>query len=609
MGAPKGTPVELLAPAKTCEAGMAAIACGADAVYIGAARFGAREAAGNRLDDIARLTAYAHTYWARVYVTLNTILFDHEIPDALALIGELSHINIDGLIIQDMGLLECDLPPIPLIASTQTHNATPAKVKFLEQVGFQRVILARELSLEQIRAIRAETSVELEVFVHGALCVGYSGQCYLSYALGGRSGNRGQCAQPCRKRYSLYDNAGRRLHDQRYLLSLKDMDRADCLEDLLNAGVTSFKIEGRLKDLPYVQNVVGYYRQKLDAALKALNLSRSSSGTTTLHFEPHPHKTFHRGRTPYFLTGRDRDMASLDTPKSIGEPVGTVLSCQERSLTLATTVELHNGDGLCFFDQQRNLHGIKVNTVQGATIVPAAMPTLEPGTSVFRNYDHAFQNALKKPAASRRIPVSITVQEIERGFQVAAIDADGVTASVAFDAAKTPARAPEAALASIRKQMAKCGDTEFTCAEVEVAWSQPYFLPVALLNDLRRTVLAGLAAARIPQRPIVRRQVRPNAVPYPETTLDYRANVVNTNAAAFYRRHGVTQIEPGAELGRDFRGQMVMRAKYCLRFQLGSCQPPHPGPWYLVDEEGHEFTLRFRCEVCDMEIWYCGIQP
>lgn len=330
--------IELLAPAKNADAGIAAITCGADAVYIGAARFGAREQAGNLVADIERLARFAHRYWARVYVALNTLLFDDEFPEALRLIGELYDAGVDGLIIQDMGLLEYDLPPLPLIASTQTHNATPEKVAFLERVGFQRAILARELNLEQIRAIRAQTAnIELECFVHGALCVCYSGQCYLSYAIGGRSGNRGQCAQPCRKRYTLKDANGQILAQNRYLLSLKDMNRAAALRDLLEAGVTSFKIEGRLKDIAYVKNIVSYYRQQLDAILDAEpeRFRRASSGRSSIDFTPNPEKTFHRGSTPYFLTDERDNVASLDTPKSIGEEIGAVAEIGAKYFTLS----------------------------------------------------------------------------------------------------------------------------------------------------------------------------------------------------------------------------------------------------------------------------------
>lgn len=331
-------PIELLAPAKTAEFGIAAIACGADAVYIGAARFGAREQAGNSVADIARLTAFAHRYWARVYVALNTLLHDDEFPAALRLIAELYDAGVDGLIIQDVGLLECDLPPLPLIASTQMHNNTPEKVAFLEQVGFQRAILARELSLDQIRAIRERAaSIELECFAHGAVCVCYSGQCYLSYAIGGRSGNRGQCAQPCRKRYALRDANGRILSQNRHLLSLKDMCRAAALRELLDAGVASFKIEGRLKDLAYVRNIVSYYRQQLDAILDAEpeRFRRASSGRSAIDFTPDPSKTFHRGATPYFLYSERDAAASLDTPKSIGEEIGAVAEIGAKYFTLS----------------------------------------------------------------------------------------------------------------------------------------------------------------------------------------------------------------------------------------------------------------------------------
>lgn len=596
--------IELLAPAKHLEVGKVAIRCGADAVYIGAPKFGAREAAGNSVEDIAELTQYAHTYWARVYVALNTLLYDHEIADVLKLTERLYQAGIDALIIQDMGLLECDLPPIPLIASTQTHNMTPEKVRFLEQVGFQRVILARELSLEQIRNIRSQTSVKLECFVHGALCVGYSGQCYMSYALGGRSGNRGQCAQPCRKRYSLRDSQGNLLQANRYLLSLKDMDRADYLEELLEAGITSFKIEGRLKDTAYVKNIVGYYRQKLDAALERLHLSRSSSGTTSLEFTPNPQKTFNRGSTPYFLIERDVEIAALDTPKSLGESIGTIKTCETHSITLDTAVEIHNGDGLCFFDQQHTLQGMLVNTVQGTTIYPAVMPDIDPATPVFRNYDHQFQQTLRRQVATRRIGVSIVFQELPDGFCLTAEDEDGNVVSTTIETEKILARSPETAIVNIRKQLVKCGNTEFVCTDVRINWDAPYFLPVAKINALRREVLTMLTETRRRQRPVWRFQLRPNAIPYPEATLSYTGNVLNSKAEAFYRCHGVQSIEPAAEQGQDLRGQQVMTTKYCLRYQFGACCLGNATPWYLTDEDDREFTLRFNCVACEMEIWY-----
>jgi 23S rRNA 5-hydroxycytidine C2501 synthase len=610
--------IELLAPAKNLEAGKAAITCGADAVYIGATQFGAREAAGNSLADIAALAEYAHRYWVRVYVTLNTLLYDDEFPAAVQLIHDLHAIGIDGLIIQDVGLLECDLPPIPLIASTQMHNAAPEKIRFLEQIGIQRVILARELSLEQIRAIRAATTtIQLECFVHGAICVSYSGQCYLSYAIGGRSGNRGQCAQPCRRPYTLLDAHGETLVQDRYLLSLKDMDRSAFLPDLLDAGVTAFKIEGRLKDTAYVMNIVSYYRQQLDQLLPKRDLQKASSGVSSIDFTPDPHKTFNRGYTPYFLTGRDRDMASLRTPKALGESIGTVRAVRAGAFTISTDIPLHNGDGICFLDRNEILQGTIINNVQGESITPDSLTGITPGTMIYRNYDHTFTGQLKASRMNRRIAVRFHLSETPEGFMVNVVDEDGNEAEYRLTAEKTPARKPDAALRCVMTQFSKCGNSDFVCADVQVTWQTPYFLTVAALNTLRREVLSQLAAVRAQHRPVATGTILKNAVPYPEHELTYQGNVLNQYADAFYRRHGVQQIEPAAESGLDMQGRQVMRTRYCLKYQLGYClheqdkQPvAEPGlvsvaePLFLVDDQEQRCTLRFNCDACEMEVWW-----
>ena len=379
--------VELLAPARDLECGRAAIDCGADAVYIGAAEFGAREAAANPLDAVATPTAYAHRFWARVYVTINTILHDHELAGAERLACRLHEIGVDALIIQDAGLLEGNLPPLPLIASTQMHNNTPEKIAFLQQVGFHRAILARELRLDEIRAIRrAAPHIELECFIHGALCVSYSGQCYLSFALGGRSGNRGQCAQPCRKSYRLVDARGRVVYDRGHLLSLRDLNLSDHLPELLDAGVTSFKIEGRLKDMAYVANVVAHYRARLDAVMGEKRLRSSSSGVSRPGFAPDPEKTFNRGYTAYFLHGRAGTVAFPFTPKMVGKEVGRVTKVDGTTITAATTLTLHPGDGLCFFDESGELRGTQVNGVRGAVIAAQSTAGIRVGTSVASGY-------------------------------------------------------------------------------------------------------------------------------------------------------------------------------------------------------------------------------
>jgi collagenase-like PrtC family protease len=604
--------IELLAPARDLACGMAAINCGADAVYIGAPRFGARAAAGNSLPDIETLVGYAHIYWAKVYITINTIMRDDELPDALRLISQLYGMGVDGLIIQDVGLLECDLPPLPLIASTQMHNHTPARVAFLEQVGFQRAILARELDLEQIRAIRRRTSLELECFVHGALCVSYSGQCYLSYALGGRSGNRGECAQPCRRCYSLVDAAGSRLVRERYLLSLRDLNLSAHLAELLAAGITSFKIEGRLKDEAYVMNVVSYYRRQLDRALQAGGWARSSSGESRIDFTPDVAKTFNRGYTTYYLHGRAEPPGAPDTPKMVGEAVGRVLAVEGPAVELeGDAVRLQAGDGLCFFDEGRTLRGTPLNAVRGRTIYPDKVEGMRKGTLLYRNHDHAFLSRLKKARAERRIPVRLRLEETPQGFALLATDADGNTATGVLAAEKIKAERPGRALAAVEQQLAKMGDTAFTCAGLEVAWSEAAFLPFSALNALRRDALEKLAAVRAQNRPVLRRTVVKNSVPYPERQLTFLGNVLNRQAAAFYRRHGVLDIAPAAEAGMDMRGVRIMRTRYCLKHQLGLCgrdkgQPPLQEALYLVDEEGRRYRLRFDCAACEMEIVFEG---
>jgi len=634
--------VELLAPARDLACGMVAIDCGADAAYIGAARFGARAQAGNSLADVEALVRHAHRYWARVYVTINTLLHDDEVPEAVRLIHQCYDIGVDALIIQDVGLLECDLPPLPLIASTQMHNATPARVAFLQQVGFQRVILARELTLEQIQEIRRQTTIELESFVHGALCVGYSGQCYLSYAVGGRSGNRGECAQPCRRSYDLVDREGQMRVRGRHLLSLRDLNLSAHLGELIDAGITAFKIEGRLKDRAYVMNVVSFYRQQLDRVLAGKALSKSSSGqseedahASSIGFAPDLNKTFTRGYTTYFLRGRAEPPGAIDSPKSMGEPLGRVAAVEGRSFRLDAAVELHSGDGLCFFDRTRTLRGTPVTAVRGRSIYPDKMEGIEPGTAIYRNHDHAFLSHLDKSHPRRRIAVRLTLEETADGFSLTAIDEDGNVATGHLACDKVKAEKPEQALANAGRQLRKMGDTEFACTDLNVAWQEARFLPFSALNVLRRDALERLVAERARNRPVPKPVLRPtaekNSVPYPEQRLTYRGNVLNQQAAAFYRRHGVTEIEPAPESGLDMRGRAVMRTRYCIKHQLGVCarwkdrggqgwkhgrvegggkdgrsENREEGGWaepvYLVDEDGHRYELRFDCAACEMEV-------
>jgi len=608
--------VELLAPAKDLETGIAAIDCGADAVYVGASRFSAREAAGNSLRDIAALARYAHRYWARVYAAVNTILRDDELDEAVRLCHDLAAAGVDGLIIQDVGLLECDLPPLPLIASTQMHNHTPARVAFLEKVGFARAILSRELDLDGIRAIRAATRIELEVFIHGALCVGMSGRCTLSYAIGGRSGNRGQCAQPCRRAYSLLDGTGRTVVAERHLLSLRDLNLTPHLHELVATGVSSFKIEGRLKNKAYVMNVVGHYRRALDRVLADKEVRKSSSGTVTLDFLPDPDKTFNRGYTPYFLNGRGAEVASPDSPKHVGEPLGSVQSVGRDSFTLDTSPPLRSGDGIAFFARDDRLEGARVNRVQGRKIYPQKLTGLLPGARVFRNHDHAFAAAIAKSRPRRKLAVDIRLDEVAAGLLVTATDEDGISASATLDGAKVPAAKPDQASADVTQRLAKLGDTEFAARKVELRWTMPLHLAPSRVNGLRRLLAQDLTAARAQARPAERKAVVANDAPFPESSLTFHDNVLNHKARAFYRRHQVRDIEPAAESGLAMQGRVVMTTRYCLKYERGLCpraprlaeRPALPEPWFLVDDEGRKLRLRFRCDQpdCVMEITYEG---
>ena len=453
-------PVELLAPARNVECAMAAVDHGADAVYIGASRFGARASAGNSVEDIARVVEYAHTFRVKVYVTVNTILKDEELPETEKLVWALYRAGVDALIVQDMALMKLDLPPIPLHASTQMDNRTPEKVKFLHGLGFSQVVLARELSLAEIQAVHAACDVPLEVFVHGALCVSYSGQCYVSQHCFGRSANRGECAQFCRLKFDMVDSDGRMIEQGRHLLSLKDMNRGADLERLLDAGVTSLKIEGRLKDVAYVKNVTAWYRSRLDEIFKRRpEYRRASSGQISLAFTPCLEKSFNRGFTRYFLDGRTPDVFSFHTPKSLGEEVGTVKDVRGKCIVVSGVKPFANGDGLCFLDEQGNLQGFRVNRVEANKIYPAEMPRVRPHARLYRNFDKAFEDVLSRPSAVRKIRVEWTLGEYAEGFRLEVRDEDEVSVTVAFPYPKEKARSSQ--VENIKVQLSKLGNTPF----------------------------------------------------------------------------------------------------------------------------------------------------
>jgi putative protease len=596
--------IELLAPAKDLESGRAALNHGADAVYVGAPKFGARAAAGNSLNDIAKLIQYAHRYWAKVYVAFNTILFDDELDEAQAIVRSLSEAGADALIIQDMGLLELDLPPIPLFASTQTHNYSLEKIQFLEKVGFQRVILARELSLKQLKEIRANTTIDLEFFVHGALCVSFSGQCYLSQATQGRSANRGACAQPCRLPYTLTDSSGKILAKDKYLLSLKDLNLSEYLRDLIDAGVSSFKIEGRSKDINYVKNVTAFYRQRIDEILETdSSLSCASSGRTMPAFQPDPSRTFNRGFTDYFIRRRNKDILSSHTPKSVGACLGKAGKTRRDHFLLETTEALHNGDGICFFDRQEVLCGTNINKVEKNKIYPSELKGIEEGTMIYRNYDHQFAKSLQENKTKRLINVKMQFEETENGFVLSIVDDDDVKVSVIQKVEKIPAKNQAAAEETVRRQLMKLGDSIFVSDELHIVWSQPYFIPVSVCNELRREAISQLEEKRMKRFPQHHSSIIPNSEPYPTTHLDYSANVANKKSESFYRRHGVEIIEPAFELQHSKR-TTVMTMKHCLRFQFGLCvsqATADADPLFLQDAK-NTYRLEFDCEACQMKI-------
>ena len=599
--------LELLAPARDLHCGMDAVNCGADAVYIGAERFGARLAAANTAADIERLAAYAHRYRAKVYAAVNTILNDEELPRAQRLVWRLWEAGVDGVIIQDMGLLESGLPPVPLIASTQCHNSTPEKVLFLEKAGFKRVILARELSLEEIKAIRAATTVELESFVHGALCVCYSGQCYLSYAIGGRSGNRGECAQPCRRLYTLKDAAGEVIAGNKHLLSLKDFNLSRRLAHLAAAGVTSFKIEGRLKDRAYVRNIVSYYRRELDKVIEKKDYARASAGRSFAAFDPDPAKTFNRGYTEYFLDGNPADIASPDTPKFVGEPLGRVSDVKNGSFRLNRAERLRPGDGISYFDRDGVLAGSLVNGVKDGRVRVDNQKGLENGADVYRNLDKEFMKVVERDGARRLFGVSFEFSEYDGGFALKAVHEDGRSAEARLRGVKAKAEKPEQALETIKKQLSKLGDTGYYLKSLELKLSKPYFIPVGALNDLRRDALSALDKAAGPAPAREERRLEPNSYPYPEADLDFNANVLNSKAEAFYRRHGVKDIAMSVEGGADLAGKPLMTTRFCIRRRLGLCRKgKEVEPLYLEDADGRRFRLEFDCARCGMKLYLEG---
>ena len=608
--------IELLAPAKNLECGIEAIKHGADAVYIGAPKYGARTAAGNSLDDLRQLAEYAHRFDAKVYVTLNTIIYDEELSEVESLVWQLYRIGIDALIVQDMALLTMNLPPIELHASTQTDNRTPEKVKFLYENGFSQVVLARELSLNDIEEIHRACPVPLEAFVHGALCVSYSGQCYASQACFGRSANRGECAQFCRLPFDLVDADGRTIERNRHLLSLKDMNRSAHLEAMMDAGVRSFKIEGRLKDVTYVKNVTACYRQAIDAILaRRPEYKRASQGVSTYTFTPQLDKSFNRGFTDYFITGKRSEVYSFATPKAMGEPVGHVKEVGRGYVAVSSTKSFHNGDGLCFIDDLGQLQGFRVNRVEGIRLYPKDMPrTLRARMPLYRNYDQEFERLLSRPSAERRIPVDICMRDVSFGFSLTLSDEQGRSVTVNFTRDKELARTEQRA--GIEAQLSKLGGTILVANSIVVDFTDNWFIPSSVLADMRRAgveAYEGMCRMQVEDSRLkantanMGRDGSQSSNLNPQFPSTYLANIANHRSADFYRSRGAQVVAPAYELEAP-RGATLMFCRHCLRYAMGWCpqrggkQSPYREPYTLVSADGRRFKLGFDCKQCIMTI-------
>lgn len=621
--------LELLAPAKNADIGIEAILHGADAVYIGGPGFGAREDAANTFAEINRLTDFAHRFNARVYMTLNTLVADEEMPQAVDLAWQAYKNGVDALIVQDMGLLEADLPPIQLHASTQCDVRTPEKARFLESLGFSQIVLARESNLDTVAKTHSLLRhARIEYFIHGALCVSYSGQCYASFAATGRSANRGACAQLCRLPYSVYTEDGKLLAKDKHVLSLRDNNQSENLEALIEAGVSSFKIEGRLKDVQYVKNVTAYYRQKLDEIIaRHSGLKRSSDGTSFITFEPDLKKSFNRGFTDYFTRERHHDMVALDTPKDAGIPIGKIVRVNADSLEISSLDELHNGDGFTYLTRENTLSGFAINRAESLTHnlwrltlrekpIYRKHPQLKPGMTLFRNHDRHWEDALTKATAKRLIPISMEWTATARGFELTLSDHHNVLVRVkrslceinkASDALKNEA--------SLRNNLSKLGQTDFQVESMLIKGNE-WFAPASLVNEMRREACEQLTKARLDAwKPLTRALPDETLLPYPDP-VDYRANVLNEQAIRFYRRYRCEITEPAVETGDVHREIALMQTKHCVRFALGLCLKDHleaikkdpslkklmrPDP--LILKTGpNTYRATFDCKRCEMTL-------
>lgn len=611
--------LELLAPAKNLECGKAAIDCGADAVYIGAPKFGARQAAGNSLDDISELTAYAHQFGVKVFVTLNTIIYNDELDECKSLLTDVIKIGVDAILVQDMALVDymhelgrtSGIKTL-LHASTQTDNRNKEKVGYLRSLGFSRVVLARELSLDEIRDIHeAYPDMELEAFVHGALCVSYSGACHVSEYCFGRSANRGECAHFCRMKFDLIDADGNEIEHQRYLLSLKDMCQINRLEQMADAGVVSFKIEGRLKDIAYVKNVVAAYSQRLDELCqkRPTDYCRVSLGKSFPAFTPDLAKTFNRGYTHYFLDGRTHDIFSPDTPKAMGEFVGKVKEIRGRSFNVAGVASFANGDGLCFINAKKELEGFRVNRVEGNRLFPLTMPEgLRHGISLYRNNDVAFDKELARQGTERRIPIRLTFAKTMDGFVLSAagngIETAKATAVFEHQKAQRPQRD------NIIRQLSKWGDSIFEIEGLDIEDSaDECFIPSSVLSSLRQELAAAIRLS-VPAKETVGVMVaseKPIGITAAKYSFDFK-NISNSASRRFYEQRGDAPLLTALEVDRKNFNLPLMQCRHCLRFSSGYCvkhggrKPEWKEPLSLRLGDGRVFPLEFDCKNCQMNV-------
>lgn len=614
--------LELLSPAKNIEIAMQAILHGADAVYIGGPSFGARHNAGNSVSDIAKLVEFAHRYYAKVFVTLNTILHDNELESARQLIWQFYHAGVDALIVQDMGILNLDIPPIDLHASTQMDIRTPEKAKFLSDVGFSQIVLARELNLNEITTIFNQIDAKIEFFIHGALCVAFSGQCYISHAQTGRSANRGDCSQACRLPFTLKDDQGRVVAYEKHLLSMKDNYQSDNLESLIQAGVRSFKIEGRYKDLTYVKNITAHYRQKLDNILSnSSNLTAASSGKIEYFFTPDPTRTFNRGNTDYFVTGRKPDIGAFESPKFIGLQIGEITNVTAQYIDIKSEKMLTNGDGLNVLIK-REVFGFRADKVDklGANQyrvypneIPKSLNTIKLPFIVNRNLDHLWQQNLLKDSSNRRIGVSFVLSNIDNGIQLKAKSEEGICVELDLIGQFDLANQTDKALKNIQDNLSKLGQTIYYLSELIIDLSIIYFIPSSQLNQLRRDIIEKLTSARLASYQTNKRKPETNPKPiYPDNQLTYLANVYNHKAREFYKQHGVQLIESAYEAHEIKDDVPLMITKHCLRFAFNLCPKQAKGiqgvktkvtPMKLIQNNNEELILKFNCKACEMQVW------